>query len=239
MEDLVIEVSNNFNRIIPTQEIKEKYRELYWGGNGIGDRWANKKFNYTVIYSKKTRLYSENNEDVIPTELLEEFLVNNNGSGIIGVFVHSKRLNIQKRPIDKKIHKEITSNSCVVCGTNETICDHKNDLYNDERVLNIKTQTVDDFQPLCNHCNLQKRQICRLEQENKKIYSAKNIQRYKIYDFEFPWEKKNYDNLDIHCKTDTFWYDPVKFDTNVYCYTRYVIPIITELKRNLILSQEL
>jgi hypothetical protein len=239
MEDLVIEVSDNFKRIISTSEIKERYRELYWGGNGIGDRWANKKFNYTVIYSKKTRLYSENYEDKIPTELLEEFLVNNNGTGIIGVFVHSKRLNIQKRPIDRQIHKEITRNSCVVCGTNETICDHKNDLYNDERVLNIKTQTVDDFQPLCNYCNLQKRQICRLEQENGKIYSAKNIQRYKIYDFEFPWEKKNYDKLDIQCKTDTFWYDPVKFDTNVYCYTRYVIPIITELKRNIILSQEL
>jgi hypothetical protein len=184
-------------------------------------------------------LYSENSEDVIPKELLDEFLVNNNGSGIIGVFVHSKRLNTQKRPIDKQIHKEITSKSCVVCGTNETICDHKNDLYNDERVLNTKTQTVDDFQPLCNHCNLQKRQICRLEQEVGRVYSAKNIQRYKFYDFEFPWEKRNYDKLDIHCKTDTFWYDPVKFDTNIYYYTRYVIPIITELKRNTILSQEL
>jgi hypothetical protein len=239
MEELVIEVSNDFKRIISTSEIKEKYRGLYWGGNGIGDRWANKKFNYSVIYSKKTRLYSENSEDVIPKELLDEFLVNNNGSGIIGVFVHSKRLNTQKRPIDKQIHKEITSKSCVVCGTNETICDHKNDLYNNGRVLNTKTQTIDDFQPLCNHCNLQKRQICRLEQENGKVYSAKNIQRYKFYDFEFPWEKRNYDKLDIHCKTDTFWYDPVKFDTNIYYYARYVIPIITELKRNTILSQEL
>jgi hypothetical protein len=239
MEELVIEVSNDFKRIISTSEIKEKYRGLYWGGNGIGDRWANKKFNYSVIYSKKTRLYSENSEDVIPKELLDEFLVNNNGSGIIGVFVHSKRLNTQKRPIDKQIHKEITSKSCVVCGTNETICDHKNDLYNNGHVLNTKTQTIDDFQPLCNHCNLQKRQICRLEQENGKVYSAKNIQRYKFYDFEFPWEKRNYDKLDIHCKTDTFWYDPVKFDTNIYYYARYVIPIITELKRNTILSQEL
>ena len=239
MEDLVIEVSNNFNRIIPTREIKEKYSELYWGGNGIGDRWANKKFNYTVIYTKKTRSYSENSEDVIPKELLDEFLENNKGTGIIGVFVHSKRLNIQKRPIDKKIHKEITSKSCVVCGTNETICDHKNDLYNDEQILDTKTQLIDDFQPLCNHCNLQKRQIYRLEQKNGKIYSAKNIQRYKVYDFEFPWEKKNYNMLDIRCKTDTFWYDPVKFDTNIYCYTRYVIPIITELKRNTIISQEL
>jgi hypothetical protein len=56
MEDLVIEVSDNFKKIISTSEIKERYRELYWGGNGIGDRWANKKFNYTVIYSKKIRL---------------------------------------------------------------------------------------------------------------------------------------------------------------------------------------
>lgn len=230
MEDLVIEATKQFTRILPTSEIKENYPSLYWGGNGIGDRWANKKFNYSVIYQKKTRLYSENTEDVIPKELLDDFLQIKTGPGIIGVFVHSKRTNIQKRPIGKQIHEEITSMSCVVCGTNDTICDHKNDLYNDERVLNSKTQVIDDFQPLCNHCNLQKRQICRLEQEREKIYSAKNIPRYKIYDFEFPWEKKNYDKLDIHCKTNTFWHDPVQFDKNIYCYTRYVIPIINELK---------
>lgn len=230
MEDLVIEATKQFTRILPTSEIKENYQSLYWGGNGIGDRWANKKFNYSVIYQKKTRLYSENTEDVIPKELLDDFLQIKRGTGIIGVFVHSKRTNNQKRPIGKQIHKEITSMSCVVCGTNDTICDHKNDLYNDERVLNSKTQLIDDFQPLCNHCNLQKRQICRLEQETEKIYSAKNIQRYKIYDFDFPWEKKIYDKLDIHCKTNTFWHDPVQFDKNIYCYTRYVIPIINELK---------
>ena len=230
MEDLVIDATKMFTRIVATSEIKENYPSLYWGGNGIGDRWANKKFNYTVIYTKKTRLYSENSEDVIPKELLDEFIQANGGAGIIGIFVHSKRLNNQRRPIGKQIHKEITRLSCVVCGTNDTICDHKNDLYNDERVLNLQTQLIDDFQPLCNHCNLQKRQICRLEQNTERLYSAKNIQRYKIYDFEFPWEKKNYDTLDIHCKTGTFWYDPVKFDTNIYCYSRYIIPIITEIK---------
>ena len=65
--------------------------------NGIGDRWANKKFNYTVIYSKKIRLYSENNDDIIPLELLNKFLENNSGNGIIGIFVHSKRTNTQKK----------------------------------------------------------------------------------------------------------------------------------------------
>jgi len=230
-EELVIEATNNFTKILSTIEIKEKYSELYWGGNGVGDRWASKKFNYSVIYSKKKPcLYSENNDDKIPQEILEKFLKNNKGNGIIGIFVHSKRTNNQNRQIRKNIHKEITNLSCVVCGTQKTICDHKNDLYNDERVLNLKTQLMTDFQPLCNHCNLQKREICKIEKKTMKLYSAKNIQRYKIYPFEFPWEKKVFDINDIYCKDETYWFDPVEFDRKIYYYSIYVIPIINEIK---------
>jgi len=230
-EELVIEATNNFTKILSTIEIKEKYSELYWGGNGVGDRWASKKFNYSVIYSKKKPcLYSENNNDKIPQEILEKFLRNNKGIGIIGIFVHSKRTNNQNRQIRKNIHKEITNLSCVVCGTQKTICDHKNDLYNDERVLNLKTQLMTDFQPLCNHCNLQKREICKIEKKTMKLYSAKNIQRYKIYPFEFPWEKKVFDINDIYCKDETYWFDPVEFDRKIYYYSIYVIPIINEIK---------
>ena len=162
IDEIVIRATENFTKILSTKKIKEEYTELYWGGNGVGDRWANKKFNYSVIYNKKQpSLYSENDDDKIPNEILNEFLQSNKGSGIIGIFVHSKRINIQQRPISKHIHKNITSLSCVVCGTRNTICDHKNDLYNDSRVLSLETQLISDFQPLCNHCNLQKRQICR------------------------------------------------------------------------------
>ena len=229
---LVTKATGNFTKIISTNEIKENYNELYWGGNGVGDRWANKKYNYSVIYSKKQPvLYSENEEDAIPQNILNKFLeLNNKGVGIIGIYVHSKKINIEKRPINKNIHKIITSLSCVLCGTNNTICDHKNDLYNDMRVLNLKTQVINDFQPLCNHCNLQKRQICKKEKETEKLFSAKNIQRYKIYPFEFPWEKKVYDKNDINCKNGTYWFDPVEFDKNIYYYSIYVIPIINELK---------
>jgi hypothetical protein len=38
IEELVIQATNNFTKIISTNEIKEKYKELYWGGNGVGDR---------------------------------------------------------------------------------------------------------------------------------------------------------------------------------------------------------
>lgn len=160
IEELVIKATENFTKILATSEIKDKYKELYWGGNGVGDRWANKKFNYSVIYSNKNiLLYSENNDDNIPDYLLNDFLENNNfnNNGIIGIYVHSKRIKNQYRNISKNIKREITSLSCVICGTTSTICDHKNDLYNDMNVLDLKKQTINDFQPLCNHCNLQKR----------------------------------------------------------------------------------
>lgn len=232
IEELVIQLTENFTKILPTTEIK-KYEKLYWGGNGVGDRWVNKKFNYCVIYSnRKPKNYSENDDDEIPEDKLHQFLDTNKGTGIIGIYVYSKRTNYQKRPINKNIHKEITKNSCVVCGSkSDIICDHKNDLYNDERVLKEETQIMDDFQPLCNHCNLQKRQVCKEEEQKQQLYSAKNIQRYKQYRFEFPWEKKIFDKKDIYCKNDTYWFDPVEFDNKIYCYLSYVIPVINEIKR--------
>ena len=234
IEELVIKATNNFTKIISTTEIKNNYKDLYWGGNGLGDRWANKKFNYSVIYSnKKPLLYSENSDDNIPINIFNNFLENNNNNnnnGIIGIYVHSKRIKNQYRTISKNIKKEITSLSCVICGTTSTICDHKNDLYNDMNVLDLKKQTINDFQPLCNHCNLQKREVCKIEKKLGRIYSAKNIQRYQIYLFEFPWEKKAFDINDSNCKKDTYWFDPIEFDKKIYYYSSYIIPIINEIK---------
>ena len=168
VEETVKLATNNFSKILSTQDIINYHNKLYWGGNGLGDRFANKKFNYTVIYSNKTNLlYSENNDDEIPVEILENFLKDNKGTGIIGIFVHSIKTNVQKRPIQQYIQQKIRNLSCVVCGTQNTICDHKNDLYNDERVLSLETQLITDFQPLCNHCNLQKRQINKEEKKKK------------------------------------------------------------------------
>jgi len=229
--NLVIKLSNNFSTII-TIDTLIKYDELYWGGNGIGDRWANKKFNYSVIYSNnKIKTYSENDNEQIENNI---YLKNNNKKGINGIFVHSLRTNIQKRPININIYKEIIKNNCVICGSSTNIiCDHKNDLYNDLRVLNIKSQIKEDFQPLCNHCNLQKRQIAKNEKINNKIYSAKNINRYKQYPFEFPWEKKAYDINNIYCKIDSYWYDPIEFENKIYLYLRYKLPIINEIKKKI------
>jgi hypothetical protein len=233
-EDLIIQLSNNFTKIISRNEIKQ-YKKLDWGNNGIGDRWANKKFNYTSIYNYKIKTYSENDDDNVDDDLIQKFrLEHPNMKGIIGIFVHSKRLTITKRPIKKEIDIIIKQNSCVSCGSNsDIICDHKNDLYNDDKVLDIHTQDVMDFQPLCNHCNLQKRQICKDEIKNNKIYSAKNLQKYKAFTFEFPWEKKAFIIHDITTKNDTYWYDPIEFNKKICYYSLYVIPIINEIKLKL------
>jgi hypothetical protein len=234
IEELVAELSNNYTKIIPIDVLK-KNNKLYWGGNGVGDRWAKKKYNYTVVYTGgETNLYSENEDDKIDQEILNKFLSENKIKGfrkIIGIFAHSIRINKETRPIKDSIGKEIRSQKCVSCGTTSNIiCDHKNDLYNDPRVLNIKTQLITDFQPLCGHCNLQKRQVCKDEYKNEKIYSVKNLVRYNAYPFEFPWEKKVFDEKNIETKVDTYWYDPVEFTYKINKYIQYVYPLLKEIK---------
>jgi hypothetical protein len=235
--ELISQLSNNFTDIIYTDIIKTKYPELYWGGNGLGDRWCKKKYNYAAIYKNKPpKIYSENTNDFVPNDIIKKVAENTyiNNISIIGIFVFSKRNNIQTRNININITKKIKQNSCVICGSyNDIICDHKNDLYNDNRVLDVKTQLETDFQPLCNHCNLQKREICKKEKQNNRIYFAKNIQRYTNIDFEFAWEKKNFNINDINCKIDTYWYDPVEFDYKIYKYGLYLFPIIKEIKHKI------
>ena len=229
-----------YTQIMGIEEIK-KHKKLYWGGNGVGDRFAGKRFNYSVINSNKTiKTYSENDTDEIPIDILESFLIKQNKklNGIIGIFVHSLRKNIVNRPIREDIKKAVCSKSCVVCGSNtDIICDHKNDIYNDERVLQTNTQLITDFQALCNHCNLQKRQIFKKETKNNKIYSAKTIPMYSLYSFEFPWEKKSFDKNDVYCKVDTFWYDPTEFERKKEMYIRVSIPINNMIKKNVMVIE--
>jgi hypothetical protein len=233
IKDLVWGLSCQGTKIIPIDIIKQ-HPLIMWGNNGVGGRFAKKLFNYTSIQRTKTQTHSENDFDEIPKEILELFSKEfKKGNGIKGIWVHSFRTNTEKRPIRKDIKKTISKKSCVICASKtEIVCDHKNDLYNDERVLNEKTQELSDFQPLCNHCNLQKRQISKDEYNNQKIYSAKNIERLGLYEFEFPFEKYAFDKNDIKCKAGSYWYDPVEFEKKIYYYSIYTIPIIKMVKKS-------
>jgi len=116
-----------------------------------------------------------------------------------------------ERPIRKDIHKDVKS-SCVVCGNRSSlVTDHKNDLYNDPRVLNKTTQTVDDFQCLCNHCNLQKRQVSKETTTSGKRVGATTIPSVAVFGVDFIKGDETFDRTDINAMVGTYWYDPVKF----------------------------
>ena len=81
---------------------------------------------------------------------------------IIGIFIHDKNIQKNNRNINSSIMKEIKSKCCIICGSGTDIeADHKNYLYDDFNALNTTTQSINDFQPLCRHCNIVKREKCK------------------------------------------------------------------------------
>ena len=109
------------------------------------------------------------------------------------------------------IHKHL-GGTCVVCGSKTALCtDHKNDLYNDPRVLNRETQTHEDFQCLCTHCNLQKRRIAVLTKQTNKRYGATNIPQFAFLGVDFIEGDETFDPVDPNAMVGTYWYDPVLF----------------------------
>lgn len=115
------------------------------------------------------------------------------------------------RPISNKIRNFYKDSSCIICDNNDIVIDHKNDLYNDKRVLNIDTQTIDDFQPLCNSCNLRKRQVCKKSKELGLRYKATHIPMMSVFNIDFIEGNETLDIYNPNAMKGTYWYDPKKF----------------------------
>lgn len=121
------------------------------------------------------------------------------------------------RPIRPDIATHHKKMGCVVCGSgSDLVTDHKNDLYNDPRVLSSHTQTLDDFQCLCNHCNLVKREVAVATRRTGKRYGATQIPSMNIFGIDFVAGDETFDPLDINAMTGTFWHDPVEFKKRAF-----------------------
>ena len=121
------------------------------------------------------------------------------------------------RAIRKDILEYYKTKSCVNCGSNaELQCDHKNGLYNDPRVLNLETQTLDDFQSLCRHCNCQKRQVEKKTRETGKRYEATNIPHMRAFGINYIEGDETVDINNPNALRGTYWYDPIAFTAYIH-----------------------
>lgn len=169
--------------------------ELKWGNNGVTRQGLFYNDDRYIWEFKRKNDKSSGKIEAIRT-------IGENKEKIMG----------QNRPIRDDIHKYHKLNGCVVCGSHsDLVTDHKNDLYNDPRVLYTKTQIKEDFQCLCNHCNLQKRQIAKKTIETGKRYGATNISSLSVFGIDFIEGDETFDKNNINAMVGTFWYDPVRF----------------------------
>ena len=182
----------------------------YTSGDGIfrSDGWLGKRYLF-IRYSKSldlkkcsnalrgVGLSSELRDTIIRTHASLTFEKSGTTVEFIQFFGVATKYEDTKAPIRVDIRRTICAMPCANCGTQVDIqCDHKNDLYNDPRVKSLDTQTIDDFQPLCRHCNSVKREVKARMLVDKKRYRASQLGF--LVDFTH-----GDDTLDL---TDPMWY---------------------------------
>lgn len=217
--------SNYESRLISVNEFIDNYSSLKFG-NGASwcrmDSAFSKKYKYVLRKANGDLTYSWNIEDETESKKIEEDFkdieskkIKGNPTTHIKVYGKKELVKGNNRDIRQDIREYFKNSLCVVCGNSDIEIDHKNGLYNDERVLNIKTQCIEDFQPLCRHCNQQKRQSIIVTKKTGKRYKATNIPQLKIFGIDFTKGNEDFNPNDIDAMVGTYWYDPLDFFKNL------------------------
>ena len=134
------------------------------------------RFSPTLDFKKTSRCWNLTDEDkLMITEIHKtHFTPAESGTTVKYIqFFGKADVDLEEDLPRNDIKSVICKRKCANCGTTTDIqCDHKNDLKNDPRVLNRETQTLDDFQALCRHCNCVKREVKKKMLRTNKRYSA-------------------------------------------------------------------
>lgn len=104
------------------------------------------------------------------------------------------------------IKKAICSQRCVVLGTSNPECDHKNGRKNEDRVMKNEEQKLSDFQPLSKAANDAKRQYCKECKQTGKRFDATKL-RYPMSYYKGGAIHNGEENGCEGC----YWYDPLEF----------------------------
>ena len=215
-KELINMLSINCTEIVSKEHIDDY--GISWGTNGVGSRITGGQFCYIVLYKNgKYRAYPpdvEYNTQEFQNKhrLFMEQIEDQKGNAIVGVYFIKPNEKNNNRPIRKDIRSWYIKQACVICASkSDLVVDHKNDLYNNSRVLDTKTQTFDDFQTLCNSCNLRKRAFAYKRNATNCLLSFRNIPQFSCFP-ALEWEPiGSFDPLDPDCLNDTYYYDPVAF----------------------------
>jgi len=179
---------------ISKEKIDGNY-ELKWGNNGVT--------RHGLFYKDDRYIWEFKRKNDKPSGKIEAIRTNG---------INKEKIFRKNRPIRDDIDKYYKSQSCVVCSSKSNlVTDHKNDLYNNPRVLDTKTQTKEDFQCLCNRCNLLKREIAKKTIQTGKRYGATNIGILSVFGIDFSEGDETFDENNVDAMVGTYWYDPAKF----------------------------
>ncbi len=179
-------------RWVKTTEFIGKYKDLQLGNGGSWCR-ASSSLSKKYIVEFDKSLTSGNSIDAVRL----------NGFNTNKTFSQNIRSDI------KDFYK---NQNCVMLGiqgnseNTKIEIDHKDGRKDDWRVSDVKTQKLEDFQPLCKAANDAKRQICKKCKETDKRWNAKNLKGnpYPFYEGD-----ENYTE-ELGC-VGCYQYDPVEY----------------------------
>lgn len=186
--------------------------KIHWtSGDGIFrmDAILAKKLKFCTFKRKVIRYswdYTIEEEKHIKLEHETMDFTNTKPNSVIYIkcYGYKEVMDVCDEGIRKDIRDTIVKERCLNCYSNKNIeCDHKNDLKNDPRVLKKETQTLDDFQPLCKHCNMTKKSIKqKMLQINQRIGG-----RQFGYIIDFISGTEYLDQQDVNWYRGTYWGD--------------------------------
>ena len=118
-----------------------------------------------------------------------------------------RKVPVTEKPIPLGIRQRITAQRCVVLGTGDPECDHKDGRLDDPRLSDVNQLRLDDFQPLSKAANDAKRQHCVECRETGLRFDAKRL------GYQVSQVRGNglYNGTCVGC----YWHDPLFFNKEV------------------------
>lgn len=165
-----------YSRWVDVNEFKGKFKSLKLGNGASWPRASSKlSQEFNIITLKKNgdlestdSSFTEDEKNKLKKEKREELdKLDSKNNSIKWIKMHGKNNSPKKgcNSIDKEIHKQICSKDteCVLCSSKQNIqCDHKNGRKDPQHPsMSHRTQKLEHFQPLCQHCNTIKREKCK------------------------------------------------------------------------------